>query len=141
MADREVCRHERPEESGMYIIRIVFQILLALVFIGAGLNHFRIPEFYANIIPDYLPWHLELVYVSGVCEILLGVMLLIPSCTSIAAWGIIALLIAVFPANIHMALYPDQYPRFSHLELYLRLPMQGIFIAWAYWFTRPARRQ
>lgn len=86
--------------------------------------------------PPYLPWHLELVYLSGLLEILLGAMLLIPRYTTLSAWGLIALLIAVFPANIHMALNSDQYPSMSPLVLWLRLPLQGVLIAWAYWFTR-----
>jgi uncharacterized membrane protein len=113
--------------------------LLGLLFILAGLNHFRVPAFYVAIMPPYLPWHLELVYISGVCEVLLGLIVLIPRYTVAAAWGLIALLIAVFPANIHMALHAEMYPRFTPAVLWARLPLQGLLIAWAYWFTR--RRQ
>ncbi len=77
--------------------------LLGLFFVAGGANHFRDPDFYVKIMPPYLPWHLELVYLSGVAEFLLGFLVLIPKCRSLAAWGLIALLIAVFPANIHMA--------------------------------------
>jgi gluconolactonase len=82
---------------------------------------------------------LELVYLSGVCEIVLGALLLVPRWQSAAAWGLIALLIAVFPANLHMAQNSDLYPVVSPLGLWLRLPIQGILIAWAYWFTRRQR--
>ena len=77
---------------------------MAAFYIVAGVNHFRAPEFYVAIMPPYLPWHLELVYLSGVAEIVCGVGLLIPRTRVLAAWATIALLIAVFPANIHVAL-------------------------------------
>ena len=89
-----------------------------------------------KIMPPYLPWHLELVYLSGFFEVVLGVLLLIPKYTTIAGWGLIALLIAVFPANVHMALNAPLYPAFAPVVLWLRLPVQGILIAWAFWFTR-----
>jgi uncharacterized membrane protein len=76
-----------------------------------------------------------LVYVSGVAEIVLGVLLLVPATTRIAAWGMIALLIAVFPANIHMAMNPELYPGTPFTALLLRLPVQGVMVAIAYWFT------
>ncbi len=115
------------------------QWLLGILFVLAGLNHFVRPDFYVRIMPPYLPWHLALVYLSGLCEIALGVLLLIPKYTAAAAWGLIALLIAVFPANVHMALHTELYPRFSPIALWIRLPLQGVLIAWAYWFTRPTR--
>lgn len=103
---------------------------------AAGLNHFRTPAFYTKIMPPYLPWHYELVLVSGFAEMLLGFLLLIPSTRMVAAWGIIALLIAVFPANLHMALHPEQFPDLPKIALWVRLPMQGLLIAWAFWYTR-----
>jgi uncharacterized membrane protein len=86
--------------------------------------------------PPYLPWHLELVYASGFFEIVLGILLLVPKKSSLAAWGLIALLIAVFPANVHMALNTALYPAIDPVLLWLRLPLQGVLIAWAYLFTR-----
>ena len=86
--------------------------------------------------PPYVPWHLELVYVSGVIEAALGVLLLVPRCTIFAAWGLIALLIAVFPANIHMALHAELFPEYDPVFYWLRLPVQGVLVAWAFWFTR-----
>jgi len=120
----------------MRILKIAMQWLLGIFFLLAGLNHFRYPAIYASIMPPYLPWHLELVYLSGFFEAALGILLLIPKCTVLAAWGLIALLIAVFPANIHMALNPVLYPAIPPSLLWLRLPLQGVFIAWAYWMTR-----
>ncbi len=122
----------------MPVFRLVMKVLLALLFIGAGINHFRDPDFYVRMIENFLPWPLELVYISGVFEAQLGVLLLVPRYSRDAAWGLIALLIAVFPANIYMALEPDKFPRLPAWTLWLRLPLQGVLVAWAYWFTRPA---
>jgi uncharacterized membrane protein len=113
--------------------------VLGIAFIAAGIFHFVRPDFYTKIMPPYLPWHLELVYVSGVAETLLGIMVLIPKSRRLGAWGLIALLIAVFPANIHMALNPQAFPGISPALLWLRLPLQFVLIAWAYWFTGSAK--
>jgi uncharacterized membrane protein len=115
--------------------KLVMKWLFGVFFVLAGINHFVSPDFYVRIMPPYLPWHLELVYVSGVFESLLGALLLIPRWSGFAAWGLIALLIAVFPANLHMALNANLYPEMSSVLLWLRLPVQGLLIAWAYWFT------
>lgn len=119
-------------------LRIILKYLLCMFFVLAGLNHFVKPAFYLKIMPPYLPWHLFLVYLSGFFEIVLGVTVIINRFTRIAAWGLIALLIAVFPANLHMAIHPELYPDINPLALWLRLPLQAVFIAWAYWYTRPA---
>lgn len=76
------------------------KVLFAAFFVLAGVGHFANPNFFLKIMPPYLPWHRELVYLSGGLEILLGLLLLIPRFQRHAAWGLIALLIAVFPANI-----------------------------------------
>lgn len=120
----------------MTTLRFVSSILFALLFIAAGANHFRDPEFYEAIMPPYLPWHKALVAISGVAEVVLGIALLIPPLTPYAAWGLILLLIAVFPANIHMALNPQLFPSIAPVLLWLRLPLQVILILWAYWYTR-----
>ena len=121
----------------MRLLKIVLKYLLCVFFLLAGINHFIDPDFYLKIMPPYLPWHLFLVYLSGFFEIALGGMILVPALTRVAAWGLIALLIAVFPANIHMAVNPGLYPDISPIALWLRLPLQGVLIAWAYWYTRP----
>jgi len=113
--------------------------LFGILFIFAGLNHFRSPDFYVNIMPPYLPWHRELVAISGGAEIALGALLLFRRWAVVAGWGLIALLVAVFPANLHMAMHPERYPSISPTALWLRLPVQGLLIAWAYWYTRPPR--
>jgi uncharacterized membrane protein len=110
--------------------------VLAALFIVAGLSHFRSTEFFVKIMPPYLPYHRELVLISGACEVALGVLLLVPRTSRPAAWGLVALLIAVFPANLHMYRHREQFP-FSGFLLFLRLPAQGLLIYWASVYTRP----
>ncbi len=105
-------------------------------FVVLGVNHFINAPFYVAIMPPYLPLHWELVYVSGLLEILFGAMLALNLKPRLAAWGLVALLIAIFPANIHMALNPQFYPNIAAWLLYARLPFQFLFIGIAYWFTR-----
>jgi uncharacterized membrane protein len=116
-------------------IRTISKWLLALFMVGTGTLHFINAEFYLKIMPPYLPLHLELVFLSGFFEVALGVLLLVPRFSRFAAWGIIALLIAVFPANIYVYQNQDVLPAPPILHL-LRLPLQGVFILWAYWHTR-----
>ena len=114
--------------------------LMAAFYASAGVNHFISPEFYLPIMPPYLPWHAELVFLSGVAEVLIGIGLLIPATRVLAAWGAIAILVAVFPANIHMALADvpvGDPPRSSGMLRWVRLPFQFLFMAWAWWHTRP----
>lgn len=115
------------------VLKWVFGILFAL----AGANHFAHTDFYVGIMPPYLPWHTALVYVSGLCEMALGVMLLFRRSERLAAWGMIALIVAVTPANVQMAIHPELYPGYSPAALWVRLALQAVLIAWAYWFTRP----
>ncbi|HKY04766.1 MAG TPA: MauE/DoxX family redox-associated membrane protein [Blastocatellia bacterium] len=123
----------------MRTLKIVMRYLLGLFFVAAGVNHFYNPGFYMKIMPPYLPWHLFLVYLSGIFEIIFGVMLFVPKYERIAAWGVIAVLIGVFPANLHMALHTQSYPEVNPTALWVRLPLQAVMIAWAYWFTRRER--
>jgi uncharacterized membrane protein len=99
-------------------------------FIAAGANHFRDPRFYRAIMPDYLPAHDELVAASGVAEMLGGAALMHPRTRRLGGWWLIATLIAVFPANLHMALHPERYRQMPRAGLYARLPVQLAFIAW-----------
>lgn len=119
----------------MVMLKLAMRWLMGILLILIGIRHLTHPEFFVKIMPPYLPWHLKLVYASGAAEILLGAMLLVPRASHLAAWGIMALLIAVFPANVHMAMHPELFPDLSPMLLYLRIPLQGVFIAWAYWFT------
>ena len=119
----------------MRLFRTAMKWLLGLLFAAAGVLHFASPDPYVAIVPPYLPWPLALVYLSGAAEVALGLLLLIPRVQNFAAWGLIALLLAVFPANLHMALNPDSYPTIPPVALWGRLPLQAVLIAWAYWFT------
>jgi uncharacterized membrane protein len=119
----------------MRTLKLLLKFLFGLWFMLAGLYHFVNPAFYLRMMPPYLPLHLFLNYLSGFCEVALGLLLLVPKYTRLAAWGLIALLIAVFPANVHMALNPQLFPHIPPAALWLRLPLQAVFILWAYWFT------
>lgn len=110
-------------------------IVLSVFYVGAGVNHFWHPEFYLKIIPPGLPWHIKLVVISGVCEIFFGLLLLFSSTRRFAAWGIILLLIAVFPANIQMMLNYWNESNPTWWITIVRLPLQIILIWWAYTFT------
>ncbi len=108
-----------------------------IIFYGAaGVNHFINPAFYLKIMPSWLPLHKELVFVSGVFEALFAFLLIFPATRSLGAWGIIALLIAVFPANVQMLLnYIDSHDPKLWIAI-VRLPLQLLLIWWAYGFTR-----
>ena len=125
----------------MRVLKIFLKYLLCVFFVLAGLNHFINPAFYLKIMPPFLPSHLLLVYLSGFFEMVLGGMILVSALTHIAAWGLIVLLIAIFPANIHMAINPQLYPEINPVVLWLRLPLQAVFIAWAYWLAQPDIQQ
>jgi uncharacterized membrane protein len=114
--------------------RVLFRWILAAFFIAAGLNHFRSPDAYIGMIPPWLPWPATLNTIAGICEVMGGIGVLFPSLRIIAGWGLIALLIAVFPANLHVAIM-GHMPGFgfSQLILWLRLPFQGVLIAWVAW--------
>ena len=120
----------------MRIVKTVTRYVFGMAFIGAGIMHFVRPEFYLRIMPPYIPWHEACVYVSGVFESVLGAMLLFRRTERLAAWGLILLLIAVFPANIYVYQHQEVVPA-SPLFHLLRLPLQGVLIAWAFWYTRP----
>jgi len=110
---------------------------LSLFFIYFGIDHFINPEFYLSIMPPAFPLHAEAVYISGFFEILGGISVLIAPLRKIAGWGLVALLICVYPANIYMAITPEAFPEISIELLYFRLPLQFLFIYWAYSVTRP----
>ena len=110
---------------------------LSLFFIYFGIDHFINPEFYLSIMPPAFPLHAEAVYISGFFEILGGISVLIAPLRKIAGWGLVALLICVYPANIYMAITPEAFPEISIGLLYFRLPLQFLFIYWAYSVTKP----
>jgi uncharacterized membrane protein len=108
------------------------KIVFALIFIAAGIGHFLNPGLFIKIMPAPIPYKPEIVAISGILEIILGTMLLFPQTSVIAAWGLIALLIVVFPANINMALNSSLTPDIPAWLLWLRLPLQPVLIWWAY---------
>lgn len=114
--------------------RVVFRWILAAFFIAAGTNHFRVPGAYIAMIPPWLPWPAGLNLIAGVCELMGGIGVLLPPMRLAAGWGLIALLVAVFPANLHVALI-GRMPGFSFSQaiLWLRLPFQAVLIAWVAW--------
>jgi uncharacterized membrane protein len=113
--------------------------LLALAMMFVGISHFTNPEPFVRIVPAWLPSPVALVYVSGFFEFLGGAGLLVPRVRRAAAWGLIALYAAVFPANVNMALNHislDPAHPIPTVALWLRLPLQAVLIAWAWWYTR-----
>jgi uncharacterized membrane protein len=115
----------------------VLRALLGGLFILAGLNHFWQPRMYTAMMPPYLPRHPELVALSGYAEIGLGALLVLPGYQRPARWGLIALLLAVSPVHLHMALNPQHYRAIPGWLLWARLPLQGALIALVYHVTEP----
>lgn len=117
-------------------VKFILRILLAAFLVFAGICHLYIPEFFFPMMPSYLPWHFELIVVSGVFEVTLALLLLVPRYRALAGFGIILLLVAVFPANIHMALHPEVFPSVSQTLRWGRLPFQAFFMLWAWWVSK-----
>jgi uncharacterized membrane protein len=126
----------------MLIARKVLRYLLAAFFIAAGLNHFRMPATYLAMMPEWVPAPGLMNILSGACEVLGGIGVLIPRLRIAAGWGLIALMLAVFPANLHVALL-GRMPGFSFSPaiLWLRLPFQAVFIAWIAWVAIAEQKQ
>jgi uncharacterized membrane protein len=119
-------------------LKTTLRVVLTIAMVTVGVLHFVFPAPFAHIVPAYLPAPFVLVYLSGVAEIAGGLGLIVERTRRAAGYGLIALYVAVFPANINMAVNDiglgDQ--PVSPLLLWLRLPLQAVFIAWAYWYTR-----
>ena len=111
-------------------------IFMSCFYISAGLLHFTNTNWFLQIVPSYLPLKLELVYVSGFFEIIFGFLLILPSWRYYAGWGLVLLLIAVYPANIYLAQTNGAAMNTSALVAWGRLPFQFIFIGIAYWHTQ-----
>ena len=118
------------------------RILLGALFVVAGSLHFLFPAPYLRIMPPYLPWHRFLVAFSGACEMSLGAGMF-TRFSRWAAWGLVVLLVAVFPANLHMALHSEQFtdllprhPAWRRPLFWGRLPLQALLVAWVHWHTR-----
>jgi uncharacterized membrane protein len=119
----------------------ILRVLLSLFFVIGGTLHFLSPEIYMHIMPPFLPYPLLLIYISGMGEIAGGVGVLVPRLRKAAGYGLIALLIMVFPANIHMALNHISLPgtNLPDWVLWSRLPLQALLIAWV-WFCTVRKR-
>ena len=127
-------------------LRTIVRAFTAAAFVSIGTLHFIRPGIFTRIVPPMMPAPLLLVRISGGCEIAGGIGLMVPRLRKPAAWGLIALLIAVFPANVYMAVAPD---KFTDLKApawvwWLRLPFQTVFIAMVGWVglkRKPKERQ
>lgn len=116
----------------------VLRVILAICIIIAGISHFVVPVPFIRIVPGFLPHPAALVYISGAIEIGLGVALLIPLISQLAAWGLVALFIAVYPANLNMAINGIEIAGIPNTWWFqaIRLPFQFVLIAWAYRYTK-----
>lgn len=114
-------------------------LVVSVFFFCGGIAHFAVADFFTASMPDYLSYHWELVIISGVFELLGAIGLLLPATRLWAGYGLMVLCIAVFPANINMALHPEQYPTLSETFLYLRLPLQPLLIGFIWWAIRAQR--
>jgi uncharacterized membrane protein len=114
------------------------RVMLAISIIVVGIMHFAVPDPFVKIVPDYFPYHLALVYISGFFEILGGIGILVPPVSQAAAWGLLILFVAVFPANINMAVHAIDLPNIPDSDVlrWGRLPLQAVLIAWAWWYTK-----
>jgi uncharacterized membrane protein len=117
-------------------MKLVLLYVMTGLYVAAGIYHFVNPRFYQKIMPTYLPWHIPLVYISGVCEMVFALLLIPESTRPMAAWLIIILLIAVFPANIQMAVSFWQKQRPTLWIALARLPLQLVLIWWAWIYTK-----
>jgi uncharacterized membrane protein len=121
-------------------IRTALRWLLTAFMVVAGANHFVAPAAYVAMMPSALPAPAALVYISGVAEVLGGLGLILPATRRLAGWGLIALFVAIFPANINMAVHhlPLGGREIPTWALWARLPLQAVLMVWAYWCSRPA---
>ena len=116
--------------------KLITIYLMSLFYISIGIKHFINVDWFMKIMPPYLPYHKELVYLSGIFEIILGIMLMFERTRFFAGWGLILLLIAVFPANIYLAQTNGAAMNTSPIVAWGRLPFQAVFIALAYWHSK-----
>ena len=119
-----------------YDIKYLSLMVMGIFYISIGISHFTSPIWYVQIVPPYLPYKLELVYISGLFEILFGGMLLFKKTRFLAGWGLILLLIAVYPANIYLAQTNGAAMNTTPLIAWGRLPVQFIFVGLAYWHSK-----
>lgn len=115
----------------------VWRILMGILYLAAGVNHFVNPDFYTKIMPLYLPAHLFLVQLSGVAELVLGAGVIFERTRRISAWGIIAMLVVFLLVHVDMLQHhADRYAEIPLWGLWVRLPVQGLLIYWAWRYAR-----
>jgi len=114
-------------------------VIIALFFLTGGIAHFALVDFFVMSMPGYLGFHKELVIISGVFELLGAIGILVPRTRLLAGYGLVALIVAVYPANINMALHPERYQQIPQWFLYVRLPFQFAFIWFVWWAITPER--
>ena len=115
-------------------IKLITMYIMSIFYISVGINHFIEPEWFIQIVPPYLStYDLELVYISGIFEVMFGIMILFKKTRYYAAWGLILTLAAVFPANIYLAQSDGVAMGTSAAVAWYRLPFQSLFIVLAYW--------
>ena len=117
-------------------IKTISIIIMSLFYIMAGTNHFINLDWYVRIVPPILPFKTGIVYISGILEIILGSLLIFPKTRFIAGWGLIILLVAVYPANIYVALTNGEAMDITPLIAWGRLPFQFVLIGLAYWHSK-----
>ena len=122
-----------------HLIKTVTIFIMGFFYVFVGIDHFKNPSWYIQIIPPVLPYKLELVYLSGFFEILFGILLLFRKTRNIAGWGLILLLLAVYPANIYLAITNGKALNTTTFIAWGRLPVQFLFIGLAYWHINENR--
>ena len=120
----------------LILVKLISVYVMGIFYIIVGIKHFQDPSWFVQIVPPILPYKYELVYISGFFEVLLGILLMIPRFQSIAAKGLMALLICVYPANIYLAQTNGVALGISPLIAWGRLPFQFVFIGLAYWHLK-----
>jgi uncharacterized membrane protein len=119
---------------------------MGMLYVVAGVLHFVAPEVYEQVVPPQFPRPLALVYLSGIAEVGFGLGVLFERTRRLSAWGLVSILVAVFPANVYMATtddldlegVPDRFSDPSDVALWARLPLQAVLVTWAWWYTDAA---
>lgn len=121
------------------VLKVLRYLGLAIVFtwfFGGGIAHFTATDFFVSIVPPWVPYPLAAVYISGVIEVVLALLILVPAIRPMAGWGLIVLTLAVTPANIHMYMNPEQFPEAPPEAYAFRLVVQVVLLCLIWWSTR-----
>ncbi|WP_418283747.1 DoxX family membrane protein [Halorubrum sp. DTA46] len=144
MSDDRVIDLDDPDDGPLASRKRPLRYVMSAAYVLAGITHFLAPKAFARVVPPGLPRPEALVYLSGVAEIALGLGVAFDRTRRGSAWGIMALLGAVFPANVYMAtdglaaeFAPDRFSGIARAVAWARLPLQGVLLLWAWWYTGP----